>query len=56
MENGVIGTASFLKTAPRGRASESICVTLENGFAESRELNRLTLHRNAATKCAVAEP
>ncbi len=48
MENGVIGTASFENRTAWTRESESICVTLENGFAESRELNRLTLHRSAA--------
>jgi UDP-N-acetylglucosamine 3-dehydrogenase len=48
MESGAVGTASFENRTAWTRESESLCVTLENGFAESRELNRLTLHRSAA--------
>ncbi len=48
MESGAVGTASFENRTAWTRESESLCVTLENGFVESRELNRLTVHRSAA--------
>lgn len=48
MESGAVGTASFENRTAWTRESEGLCVTLENGFAESRELNCLVLHHSAA--------
>jgi len=50
MESGVVGTAAFESRTAWTRESEGICVTLENGFAETRELNRLTVHHSGSTE------
>ena len=48
MESGAVGTVSFENRTAWTRESESLCVTMENGFAETRELNRLAVHQSAA--------
>jgi predicted dehydrogenase len=49
MESGAVGTASFENRTAWTRESEGICVTLEDGFAETRELNHLAVHRSRST-------
>lgn len=46
MESGAVGTVSFENRTAWTRESESVSVTMENGFAATQELNRLTIHQS----------
>jgi UDP-N-acetylglucosamine 3-dehydrogenase len=44
MGSGAVGTVCFENRTAWTRESESVQVTMENGFAATQELNRLTIH------------
>lgn len=46
MDSGAVGTVSFENRTAWTRESESVSVTMENGFAVTRELNQLTIHHS----------